>query len=466
MKRHYNDGQNGRGILNKVYDVNLRLRRPLNQDKLFPGEMHAILTKEDGKSYVANFMGPGTKLKQRLILGDQPLTEGDLIALAHDLRYSLAKRPEQIQEADKKMLNSLSKSTDLKSNINKAYYPMKAKYELEKRFGVKYPSKESLDKHDENDVMFKDKLAELEQKGYGIDPSAFLKVKLSDSMPVVNPVIQNLPTTNEHKTDYNKSEQLGQGMCKQKGGFLPFLVPFIPAILAGAKFAAAAMATGALGAVGSKLANKIMEGREKRQARRAARQAGNGLHIAGSGLHIAGGSMEDMSSMITNFQMKMSDFSNEALQKMKDIIEKYGTEETAWKVAEFLKPIIEEAVKAKLKSMMGAGMYGSGDGVVDKEEFVKVFTDNIKHGEGLRLAGPQQMRGSGFTDKINEAIRKTNTHIPYEELKHIEKIIKENAEIVNKSKDYWIQNTKNIISQFGKHIINNFLAKFNIDYRL
>ena len=465
MKRHYNDGQNGYGMLNKVYDVNLRLRRPLNQNKLFPGEMHAILKKEDGKTYAANFMGPGTKLKQRIIRGDQPLTEGDLIALAHDLRYSLAKQPEQIQDADKRMLSSLSKSTDFKSNINKAYYPMKAKYELEKRFGVKYPSKESLDKHDENDVMFKDKLAELEQKGYGIDPSAFLKVKLTDSMPVVNPVIQNLPTTNEHKTDYNKSEQLGQGMCKQKGGFLPFLAPFIPAILAGAKFAAAGLATGALGAVGSKLANKIMEGREKRRARREARQAGNGLRIAGGGLRIAGGSMEDMSSMIANFQMKMSDFSNDALQKMKDIIEKYATEDTAWKVAEFLKPIIEEAVKAKLKSMMGSGMYGSGSDGVDTEEFVKVFTENIKHGEGLRLAGPQQ-KGSGFTDNINDAIRKSNTHIPYEELKHIEKIIKENAEIVNKSKDYWIQNTKNIISQFGKHIINNFLAKFNIDYRL
>jgi len=115
--------------------------------------------------------------------------------------------------------------------------------------------------------------------------------------------------------------------------------------------------------------------------------------------------------------------------------------------------------------MLGAGMYGSGSDGVDTEEFVKVFTENIKHGEGLRLAGPQQ-KGSGFTDMINDAIRKTNTYIPYEELKYIEKIIIENAEIVNKSKDYWIQNTKNIISQFGKHIINNFLAKFKIDYRL
>jgi len=50
MKRHYNDGQNGRGLLNKVYDLNLKLRRPLNQDKLFPGEKHAILKKEEGQN--------------------------------------------------------------------------------------------------------------------------------------------------------------------------------------------------------------------------------------------------------------------------------------------------------------------------------------------------------------------------------------------------------------------------------
>ena len=406
MKRSYNyDGQNGRGILNKVYDLGLRIKKPENQDKLFPGEKHAIL-KKDGKTYVANYMGPGTHVKQRVILGDQPLTEADLIALAHDLRYTLAKSPQNIQDADKKMLESLSKSTDHRININQAYYPIKAKYEFEKRMGVKYPSQEVLDKQDEKDSVLVNKLAELEQKGYGIDPSAYLKVKLTDKMPFVSPVIKSLPTSNEHKTDYNQSEQQGMGVMrvKQSGGFLPFLAPFIPAIVASAKLVAAGLATGAATKFGSQIATKIIEGRERRRARRAERQAGDGLRLAGGGLRIAGGSI---SETISNFSMKMSDFTKDALQKMKDIIETH--KDDIIKVAEFLKPIIEEAVKLKLKSMMsGSGDGMSGGEIVDNDEFVKVFTTNVQHGDGLRLAGPQQ-RGSGYTDMINKAIEKTNT---------------------------------------------------------
>ena len=90
---------------------------------------------------------------------------------------------------------------------------------------------------------------------------------------------------------------------------------------------------------------------------------------------------------------------------------------------------------------MGAGMYGSGSDGVDTEEFVKVFTENIKHGEGLRLAGPQQ-KGSGFTDMINDAIRKRETELEEEPEEAITlDMLKEGTELIAKNDVYFDKKT-------------------------
>jgi len=57
----------------------------------------------------------------------------------------------------------------------------------------------------------------------------------------------------------NKLTQKGNGMKKQKGGFLPaFIVPFIPSIVSALGTAAGAFATGAAGAAGAALVNEIV----------------------------------------------------------------------------------------------------------------------------------------------------------------------------------------------------------------
>jgi hypothetical protein len=74
-----------------------------NVDNRLPGEKPALL-RVGGKTVVANFMGPGTKLKPRLERGDEPVSDIDKISLAHDLRYMLAKTSQEIQEADRLFL--------------------------------------------------------------------------------------------------------------------------------------------------------------------------------------------------------------------------------------------------------------------------------------------------------------------------------------------------------------------------
>ena len=50
-----------------------------------------------------NFTGPGTKLKERLLRGDQPINQLDEAALAHDMAYALFKDRKDRHVFDKKL---------------------------------------------------------------------------------------------------------------------------------------------------------------------------------------------------------------------------------------------------------------------------------------------------------------------------------------------------------------------------
>ena len=75
----------------------------------FAGENHAIL-----QGTVANFLGPGTHIEERIQRGDPPLDGNyglDFQARIHDIDYMNAKNLKDVRNADKKLIKNIEKST-------------------------------------------------------------------------------------------------------------------------------------------------------------------------------------------------------------------------------------------------------------------------------------------------------------------------------------------------------------------
>ena len=80
----------------------------------FTGEQHAILKISPTRFGIANYMGPGTAVVERIKRNDLGRTPADIVAEAHDSMYYLAQlaktKAEQIKlvrEADQHMVDSL-----------------------------------------------------------------------------------------------------------------------------------------------------------------------------------------------------------------------------------------------------------------------------------------------------------------------------------------------------------------------
>ena len=144
------------------------------------GENHAFLYTGSTKSNIlglerGSYMGPGTNLTKRLKMNSQPKTYSDTVSQAHDIRYGLANDINDIREADMKFLKSLDKAKkkglDYKFNIYQGDIGIKSKVFLEDRFGVNPETFttfgiENLTTEEIN--LYKNKLKELELKGFGI----------------------------------------------------------------------------------------------------------------------------------------------------------------------------------------------------------------------------------------------------------------------------------------------------------
>jgi len=150
----------------------------------FAGETHAILRLPNGKYGTANYMGPNTNLVARLKRKDPPRTASDRVAMAHDIRYSLARSQKEVVGADEKMVaklkDILAKREDNAFNVNVGMRPIQAKM-LGEKFGViKHGAIASHGGvNDPADrALLSGKLAELEQEGYGMLPGELLKRKL------------------------------------------------------------------------------------------------------------------------------------------------------------------------------------------------------------------------------------------------------------------------------------------------
>ena len=107
-------GKIGTAISNAVPDSDPNAR------PLYVGEKHAILKLANGKYGRGNFIGPGTQITKRLERGDVGRTPTDMVAMRHDIDYSLSKDVGGIRAADKRMLNSLAriKRNGLDDNFN------------------------------------------------------------------------------------------------------------------------------------------------------------------------------------------------------------------------------------------------------------------------------------------------------------------------------------------------------------
>lgn len=151
----------------------------------FKGEVHGVLRLPNGKTGIANYLGPGTNIVKRLERGDPPRTLVDTVAKAHDIRYSLARNENDIRKADNKMIDSVNKiqknKSDAIQNILQAKL-IKGKVMAEDVGFLKRTAFSGDLKGPANDGdrrVLQSNLEDLEQSGYGDHlPAAILKKKI------------------------------------------------------------------------------------------------------------------------------------------------------------------------------------------------------------------------------------------------------------------------------------------------
>ena len=370
----------GAGLLANAYQAGLRYKNVNNNEKQFPGETHTIL-KVNGANMVANYMGPGTNVKKRLLRGDEPVSDMDSISLAHDLRYTLAKGPEQIRDADRRFLKRARTSSDVSFNTRQSA-AIAAKYAIESKTGVKYPSQNDMDLSDGTDSTLVAKLQEMEQKGFGSDPAHALKEKLMGHRAKVlgkhkkkgrglnlagrglrlagrGPKIQRVkkylkagwemakPHVQRYVMETTKDALQKKFSGGQSGGFI-----WIPFLIAAAVAAAKATALGAAGAVGAWGVNKALKGK---------------------------GIDENVRNAIERVQLTIKDFSPSAAKKITMAQTMLNANpQSINAVSKILQPIIKASLAQKLqawgitKTQAGGCMSGGSS-----SEFTKVLANNL-----------------------------------------------------------------------------------------
>lgn len=201
----------------------------------FAGEKHGILTLKNGKYGTANYMGPGTNLIARLKRGDPPRTEVDKAAMAHDIRYSLAKNTDDIRKADNIMMNAVdrisrNRGDDPKNIAQARLIKLKTIGEdlgviRRDAFSGDLANKEIDDK---DRILMMSKIAGLAHEGYGknkkgktpILPGQALKIKLLKQM-------SKQKGGGKKYTGINMDRDLGQPYQLQGDGLMDFLASSI-----------------------------------------------------------------------------------------------------------------------------------------------------------------------------------------------------------------------------------------------
>lgn len=158
-----------------------------NARPIFPGEHHAVVKLPNGRFGRTNYTGPGTRIVERLEReagGDPPRVLSDKVSQSHDIRYALADADgvsdsvaeDNVRKADLKMLSSLAdlKRDKLDRNVNiiPAMIGIRGKVVAE-NFGLLSRSAfidPDFKPSSRGIALMKNKLAELEQQGFGRSP--------------------------------------------------------------------------------------------------------------------------------------------------------------------------------------------------------------------------------------------------------------------------------------------------------
>jgi hypothetical protein len=188
-KRHAPDTYDisGDGYIQKI--INTLPSSDSTGRPMYPGEKHMVLKLKNGRPGMANYMGPGTHVIERVKRGDPGRTPSDMVAKRHDIDFTLAQEAPDKQSqlrlaraADKRMISSLRKiqkgahGGDRFRNIQAGLRGIETKVALENR-GLLNPSRFAGDlvKHNPSDsAMLKSERAKLSQQGYGL-PGSGLK---------------------------------------------------------------------------------------------------------------------------------------------------------------------------------------------------------------------------------------------------------------------------------------------------
>ena len=130
MSNHRTIDATGGGLYDRVVNA----MAPRSKNKLKDGEVHPLLYTKDGFQ-IPSYIGPGTDLYPKLRNNVKPISAVDKVAMAHDIRYTLARNKDEIREADLKMvskLDSIQKNReDYLYNIYEGKLPIKAKMKME-----------------------------------------------------------------------------------------------------------------------------------------------------------------------------------------------------------------------------------------------------------------------------------------------------------------------------------------------
>ena len=163
----------------------------------FAGEKHMLLKLRNGKTGVANYMGPGTEVIKRIRRGDPGRTPADTVAKRHDLDYVLAagqptkaKQLAATRDADNRMIRTLKSIAsgkhggDAERNIQAGMRLIQAKT-IGEDLGLLDKSKfagELTNVSDADKILLMSNRAKLTQEGYGMLPGDQLKQKLLRKM--------------------------------------------------------------------------------------------------------------------------------------------------------------------------------------------------------------------------------------------------------------------------------------------
>ena len=173
--------QNGKGIYDSIMNFGARLTDDAANPKnrLFPGEKHALLYRDDLKRYEpAQFMGPGTNLRTRTLMNQMGLTPADTEAKAHDLRYTLGTSNDDIKKADTIFYNKINQlrrtNGDNNWNLNMANL-----LKIKEIPGLGFLGSTYGDKNltDAERGRYRQQLSKLESMGYGKKKKKVVKKK-------------------------------------------------------------------------------------------------------------------------------------------------------------------------------------------------------------------------------------------------------------------------------------------------